>query len=156
MGMKVTYNGGTSDEVVQHVGTNPNFVFQTMPVTALLKDSADTPLAGAFQFRYGWGPWNVFTSPTESLPISMGMKVTYNAGTSSEVVQNVGTSPNFVFQTGAVTSANCTTYRFGWNAWVPFTSPMELLPVQFEFKNASGPSQFATPVVGTPIDVNCP
>jgi hypothetical protein len=140
---------GASVEREQNVGTNPNFVFQTVPVTAqLLASDGVTDLSGSatFEYRYGWDPHQLFTSPTELLPVNTKIKVSY-MGASVEREQNMDTNPNFVFQTVPVTaqllasdgvtdlSGSATfEYRYGWDPHQPFTSPTELLPVNTKIK----------------------
>jgi hypothetical protein len=145
--VKVTYSGA-SVEKEQNVGTNPNFVFQTVPVTAKLLASdgtTDLTSSATFQYRYGWGTHQPLTGPTELLPVATKVKVTYS-GASVEKEQNVGTNPNFVFNTVAVTAVLndhlsnpigtgvSFQYRYGWDPYQPFTSPMELLPVKTKVK----------------------
>ena len=146
--IKVTYNGA-SVEKEQNAATNRNFVFQTVPVTAVLNDSGGNPLAGGtFEYRYGWDAYQPFSSPTELLPVSIKIKVSY-AGTSVEKEQNAASKPDFVFQTGKVKSGSgtCTDYRYGWGAYIAFTDGMELLPAATKFKFNDGTPETSCNVV---------
>ncbi|MCA9969790.1 MAG: Ig-like domain-containing protein, partial [Anaerolineales bacterium] len=146
---------GASIEREQHAGTAPDFVFATVPVTAVLNDSSGQPLANAtFEYRYDWGNKQPFVGPMELLPVKTKITVSY-AGASIEKEQNASGNPNFIFQTGQVTSTSCTRYRYDWGSYMPFTSGMELLPVPTKFSDADGPDVTATPVAGGTIDVTC-
>jgi hypothetical protein len=151
----VTYMGA-SVEKTQNTNTNPNFVFATVPVTAALNDSGGSSLGGAtFEYRYEWEPKQPFTGPMELLPVNTRITVSY-MGTNVEKTQNTNTNPNFVFQTGSVTSATCTKYRYGYGSYMTYTSPMELLAVSTKFSDADGPDTSATPSSGGTITVTCP
>ncbi|MFZ1400004.1 MAG: right-handed parallel beta-helix repeat-containing protein, partial [Candidatus Promineifilaceae bacterium] len=135
----VTYNGA-SIEKQQNVATDSHFVFQTVPVTAVLNDSNGAPLNGAtFEYRYGWGSKETFPGLMELLPVNTKITVSY-MGASIEREQHAGTDPDFVFATvpitavlndsnGAPLSGATFEYRYGWGSKQPFTGPMELLPV---------------------------
>lgn len=155
---KITVNyGGASVEKEQNAGTNPNFVFNTVAVSAVLKDSGGTPIASGvtFDYRYGWGAYSSFTSPMELLPVNTKITVNY-AGASIEKEQNAATNAAFEFQTGSVTSSTCSRYRYGYGSYMTFSSPMELIPVATKFADADGPDVQSTPVAGGTINVNCP
>ena len=152
----ITYMGAAIEKE-QNAGVNPNFVFATVPVTAqLLASDGTTDLSGdaTFEYRYGWGTKQPFTSPMDLLPVNTKVTVSY-AGTSIEKEQNANNNPNFVFTTGSVSSATCTKYRYGWDSYMTFTNPMELLAVSTKFANADGPDISATPISGGNIVVNC-
>ncbi|MEZ4591515.1 MAG: hypothetical protein R3D55_10305 [Chloroflexota bacterium] len=133
---------GASIEREQHAGADPDFVFATVPVTAVLHDSEGAALSGAtFEYRYGWDSKQPFTGPMELLPVNTKITVSY-AGASIEKEQNANTTPGFVFATVPVTAtllasdgvtdlSNDATfeYRYGWGSKQTFTNPMELLPV---------------------------
>jgi hypothetical protein len=152
--VRVTYKGA-SMEKEQDVKTTPGFEFQTTPVTAqLLASDGTTDLSGSatFEYRYGWGAYTPLTGPTELLPVSTKVKVNY-AGTSVEKELSAKT---FIFQTGSVTSPTCTKYRYAWESYMSFTSPMELLSVLTKFSDANGPETSMTPISGGTIVVTCP
>ncbi|MDV7400677.1 hypothetical protein RZS08_55185, partial [Arthrospira platensis SPKY1] len=62
---------GASVEKQQNVQTNPLFIFNTVLVTADLKDSNGNPLtASSWDYRYGWGSYAPFTNTgMEMLPV---------------------------------------------------------------------------------------
>jgi len=158
--MRVSYEGGTTQDTVQDVGANPDFVWHTVPVTAKLIASDGTTNLSAnatFEFRYGWEAYRTFTSPTELLPTITKMRVSYAGGTTQDTVQDVGSNPNFVWQTGEVTSTTCTFYRYFYGQYLTFTSPMELLPLQTKFAAITDGQHdtIATPVSGSSISVTC-
>jgi len=155
---RVSYAGGTTGDKQQNIASDSFVVFQTVPVTANLLDSVgttDLSSSATFQYRYGWGTHQPLTGPIELLPVAIKVQVSY-AGTSLEKEQNVKTSPNFVFQTGSVSSTTCTRYRYGWGSYQPFSSPMELLSMSTKFADADGPDTSATPSAGGSISVICP
>ena len=156
---KITVNyAGASIEKEQNTGVEPDFEFATVPVTAqLLASNGTTDLSSGatFEYRYGWGTKQPFTGPMELLPVNTKITVNY-AGTSIEKEQNTGVDPDFIFKTGSVLSTTCTQYRYGWESYMTFTDPMELLAVSTKFKDADGPDTSATPVSGGNISVTCP
>ena len=154
--VKVNY-AGTAVEKEQSVGSAPLFTFKTQPVSAQLLASdgtTDLSASATFEYRYGWGGYTPLTGTTELLPVNTKVKVTY-AGTSIEKEQNVSTSPAFTFQTGSVTSATCTQYRYGWGSYMPFTDPLELLAASTKFSDADGPDISLTPTSGSTVSVIC-
>ena len=155
--VKVFY-AGTSVEEEQKVGTSPDFVFNTVSVTAVLNDSSDSPILNgvSYKYRYSYGQYQTFTSPMELLPVKTKVRV-YYAGTSVEEEQKVGTSPDFIWQTGQVVSGTgtCTHYRYGYNPYQTFTSSMELLPVSTKFKfNDGTPEAVITVIAGTTNNIH--
>jgi hypothetical protein len=149
---------GASIEKEQNANTNPDFVFATVSVTAELESSigADLSDSATFEYRYGWGSYQPFTSPMELLPVNTKMRVSYAGGTTGDTQQNVGSNAHFSWQTGEVTSTSCTRYRYGWGSYITFTDGMELLPLSTKFSDADGPDVVATPNAGGTIDVTCP
>ena len=132
---------GASIEKQQNASNTPDFVFTTVPVTAVLKDSTTSQITDGvtFEYRYGWGSKQPFSGPKELLPVNTKITV-YYMGTSIEKEQNVSTSPDFEFTTVPVTAvlndSNGATlggatfeYRYGWGSKQPFSGPKELLPV---------------------------
>ena len=155
--VKVTY-AGASVEKEQNANANPDFVFNTVSVTASLlasNGSTDLTSSATFDYRYGWGDFTPLTGATELLPVNIKVKVTY-AGTSVEKEQNANSDSSFDFQTGSVTSTTCTQYRYDWGGYMTFTSPMELLSVSTKFADANGPDVSATPISGGTLSVSCP
>ncbi|HAV77093.1 MAG TPA: hypothetical protein DCX53_07050, partial [Anaerolineae bacterium] len=98
--------------------------------------------------------YTTLTGPTELLPVSTKVKVTYG-GTSVEKSQNVATTPHFLFNTGKVTSSTCTKYRYGFGSYMTFTDPMELLAVSTKFSDVNGPDILTTPISGNTVNVVC-
>ncbi|CAN7158724.1 carbohydrate binding domain-containing protein [Paenibacillus sp. LjRoot153] len=102
----MTYEG-TYKEQVQHIGTDPVVVFQTVKAKVQLKDSQGNPLNSG-SVKYYAGGWKVFGQITggeaskEMLPGSFTFGMTYE-GTYKEKVQSIGTDPMVVFQTTKVT-----------------------------------------------------
>ena len=149
---------GASVEKEQNANTNPNFVFNTVSVTASLLSSnglTDLSTFATFDYRYGWGSFTPLTGPTELLPVNIKVKVTY-AGASVEKEQNAKVNSSFDFQTGSVTGTACTQYRYGWGSYMTFTSSMELLAVSTKFADADGPDITALPINGSSVSVDCP
>ena len=148
------YYKGASVEKEQNVGTNPDFVFNTVSVSAHLLDSngADISSSATFEFRYGWDAYQSFSSPMELLPVATKMRVHYAGGTTGDTEQNVGSNANFSWQTGKVTSdsGTATQYRYGWGAYYTFANGMELLPLSTKFTFSDGtPETSYTIVAGT-------
>ena len=144
-------------EKSQNVAATPHFLFNTVTVTAALFDSTNTidlSSGATFEYRYGFDPYTTLTGPTELLPVSTKVKVTYG-GTSVEKSQNVATTPHFLFNTGKVTSSTCTKYRYGFGSYMTFTDPMELLAVSTKFSDVNGPDILTTPISGNTVNVVC-
>jgi hypothetical protein len=144
--VKVGYKGATVEKE-QNVGSAPHFDFNTVNVTADLKDSGNKPLtASSWQYRYGWGSYSTLNNLGEELlPVNVKVNVSYK-GASVEKEQNVGTSPNFLFNTVKVTAdiqdvngnslmASTWDYRYGWGSYSPLTiAGEELLPVKVKVR----------------------
>ena len=153
----VTY-AGAFVEKEQNANTNPDFVFNTVSVTASLSSSdgnTDLTSSATFDYRYGWGSFTPLTGPTELLPVNIKVKVSYTSA-SVEKEQNANVNSSFDFQTGSVTGTSCTRYRYGWDSYMAFTSPMELLSVSTKFADADGPDTTALPISGSSVNVVCP
>ncbi|MCW5884351.1 MAG: T9SS type A sorting domain-containing protein [Candidatus Kapabacteria bacterium] len=143
---KVTYKGA-SVEKEQNISTNPLVMFNTVNVTAVLKDSDNGNLtADNWQYRYGWGSYSSLNnSGEEILPVAVKVKVSYK-GADVEKEQNVGNNCQFDFATVNVTaelqdsqSGNLTAdswqYRYGWGSYSALNnSGEELLPVNVKVK----------------------
>ncbi|SDD50870.1 F5/8 type C domain-containing protein [Paenibacillus sp. UNCCL117] len=97
----VTYEGTRLDKV-QHTGTNPVVVFQTVNVKLQLKDSGGNPLSGGTASYYATG-WRTFGDITngevskELLPGSYTFHADYE-GTGMDKLQDTSTDPVVVFQ----------------------------------------------------------
>jgi hypothetical protein len=145
----VSYLGAASEKD-QNANTAPNFVFNTVSVTAGLLDSAGTTnLPGTFEYRYGWGSYQPFSGPMELLPVNTKMRVSYAGGTTGDIEQNVGSNAYFSWQTGQVNSSSgtATDYRYGWGAYNSFTNGMELLPLATKFTFSDGEPETTVTVV---------
>ena len=127
--IKVNYRG-TSVSKEQNVGSAPDFVFNTVPVTAKVEDSQGNPITSgvSYKYRYGWGTKYIFTSPMELLPVATKVSATY-AGKTVEKEQNVNSNPDFVFTTAKATalvldinslpvSGATIQYRYGWESYM--------------------------------------
>lgn len=95
-------NAGAYKEKVQHIGTDPVIVFQTVKVTVQVKDNQGNLLDGGTASYYA-GSWQTIGVTTgggiskELLPGSYTFGMTYN-GTYRELVRNVATDPEVIFQ----------------------------------------------------------
>ena len=142
---------------IQNVQVNPVFIFNTVNVSAKLKESDDvTEITSGtnWEYRIGWAPYQPLTiAGDEILPVNVEVKVGYKDATNT-MIQNVGTTPHFAFNTKKVTakllaSDNSTEitsgtnweYRIGWGSYHPLTSGEEMLPgnveVKIGYKNAT-------------------
>ena len=122
----------------QNIAINSCVDFQTVSVTAVLNNSGGSEIASGvtYEYRYGFDPAAVFTSPMELLPVNTKVRVFYS-GSLCKMQQNVGDVPNFVFNTVPVTAvlnnsggseiASGVTYeyRYGFDPAAVFTSPNE-------------------------------
>ena len=140
---KVTVSyGGASVEKEQNIKVNPQFIFNTVDVTADLRNSgAGLLTASTWEYRYGWGGYTAFTNAGhELLPVNTKIRVGYK-GALVEKEQNVGTNSHFDFATKNVTAdlydsdnglltANDWKYRYGWGSYTAMNNTgEELLPV---------------------------
>ncbi|MEO7794825.1 MAG: hypothetical protein ABIV06_08635, partial [Thermoanaerobaculia bacterium] len=137
----LTYLGQRNTKV-QDVAANPGVLFQTRDVTIRLRDSAGGPLESSLTEFYAGG-WRTF-GPTaggevhkELLPASYTFALTF-LGQRNTKVQDVGTSPAVVFQTGAVVSASATCNAFYAGGWRIFTQGMQILPAAYSFRFTTG------------------
>jgi YD repeat-containing protein len=125
-------------EKSQNVGSNPTVIFQTTRVTVQLKDSTGVLIDNEV-VQYYAGGWRDIGSTSggqvskELLPRSYTFSINY-AYARQEKLQNVGTDPAVVFQTGQVhsDSNSCTRYYAG--GWRMFVQDMELLPLAYTFR----------------------
>ncbi|TNE37278.1 hypothetical protein EP342_00050, partial [bacterium] len=146
--VRVSYKDATKT-MIQNVGTSPNFTFNTKKVTANLlasDNSTDLSTSATWEYRIGWQPYQPLTSGEEMLPVNVEVRVGYKDALKS-MIQNVGTTPDFTFNTVKVTSKlmasdnvnEITTgtnweYRIGWQPYHPLTIGEEMLPVNVEVK----------------------
>ena len=157
---KITVHyGGAAIEKEQNTNSNPNFVFNTVAVTAELLDSTGGVLSGSatFEYRYGWGSYQSFSSPTELLPVNTKIRVSYAGGTMGDTEQNVGSNAHFSWQTGKVISdsGTATHYRYGFGTYYAFTDGMELLPLSTKFKfNDDTPEASHNVLSGATINIH--
>ncbi len=95
--VRVEYKGAAVEKQ-QNPSSAPHFEFNTVNVTAALKNQSGVLLsADSWQYRYGYGSYSTLTnSGEELLPVAVKVKVTYD-GVSDEKQQHVGTSPGFIF-----------------------------------------------------------
>ncbi|KRE59915.1 cadherin-like beta sandwich domain-containing protein [Paenibacillus sp. Soil750] len=92
---------GTLNQKVQHVGSDPTVAFQTVRVTAQLKDEQGNPLDGTLSY-YG-GSWRTFGATTIGEASKELLAGTYTlsaitGGTRKEIIANTVTDPTVVFQ----------------------------------------------------------
>jgi hypothetical protein len=144
--VKVSYSGA-SVEKQQNITSNPIFIFNTVDVTADLRESGGAPLtADTWEYRYGWGGYNTLNaSGHELLPVNTKVRVGYK-GTKIEKQQNVGSNSHFDFATINVTAdlkdsqnglltADSWEYRYGWGSYAPMNNlGEELLPVNVKVR----------------------
>ncbi len=144
----------------QNTSTNPNVVFQTVPVTVRLLDSTGTvgiPGATVEYNASGWqnlGTTNAAGTVTADL---LGLNTTFrvtHVGQTQNKTQNTTTNPNVVYQTGRVLQGTGPRI-LAWFAsgWHPFTNGAELLPGSVTFDFNTGPNQPHTVVAGATIYV---
>ena len=144
--VKVKYKGAELSSI-QNVRTNPVFIFNTVDVTADLRNSIGGLLtANSWEYRYGYGSYSPLNnSGEELLPVYTDVRVGYN-GTSVSKIQNVSTNSHFDFATVNVTadlkdsqgsdlSAGSWEYRYGYGSYVPLNNAGdELLPVNTDVR----------------------
>ncbi|MCB0702892.1 MAG: T9SS type A sorting domain-containing protein [Ignavibacteriae bacterium] len=142
----VSYEGA-SVEKQQNITTNPIFIFNTVDVTADLRESGGALLnADSWEYRYGWGGYNTLNaSGHELLPVNTKVRVGYK-GTKIEKQQNAGSNSHFDFATINVTAdlkdsqnglltADSWEYRYGWGSYAPMNNlGEELLPVNVKVR----------------------
>ncbi|WP_419873735.1 hypothetical protein [Candidatus Pristimantibacillus sp. PTI5] len=93
---------GTRQEKVQHIGTDPNVVFNTVKVELRLKDSQGNPVDGGTSSYYAGGWRNFGTTGSgeaskQLLPGEYAFAMRYG-GTNKQVTQNTMANPVVVFQ----------------------------------------------------------
>ena len=139
---RMEYAGGVQDKA-QNVATNQTVTFQTALVTAELRDHTGAFLAGNATVKYYANGWKDFgttitgTVTKELLPLSYTFRMGY-AGGLQDKVQNAGSNPLVVFQTGAVHSNSGSCTRYYASGWQPFQQDMELLPISYPFRFSDG------------------
>ena len=142
----VTY-AGAEVEKQQNIKTNPVFIFNTVDITADLRNSNGGLLtADTWEYRYGWGAYTPLTAAGhELLPVNTKVKVGYK-GAEVEMQQNAATNSQFDFATKSVKAelksstnvsldADTWEYRYGWGAYSTLNNlGEELLPVNVKVK----------------------
>ncbi len=144
--VKMYYQG-----VAQSATINADYTFNTVRVTADLKESDGDSITSSanWQYRFGWGAYTSFDPITgvELLPVNTKIKVTY-LGASVEKQQNTQTNSHLNFNTikltasleesdnNDITGAASWEYRFGWGTHIAFDPivGVELLPVNTKVK----------------------
>jgi len=136
---RVTYNGNIKD-LTYSIGNNSDVLFTIQLATVLLYDSEGNEIESDdikikenglwVQFGDGKTPETI-----EMLPTSAQIRVYYN-GAYQQINQNLGQNPNVIFNTVSVDyqSSGTIEYSFAGGALMPFNSPMELLPTNYNFK----------------------
>ena len=143
----LTYLGQRNTRA-QDVGVNSEVLFETRDVVIRLQSSTGGALdTGTTEFYAGG--WRAFGSTVggevhkELLPAPYTFALTY-LGQRNTKVQDIATSPDVLFQTGAVVSASATCNGFYAGGWRTFTQGMQLLPATYTFRFTSGtPAQQA-------------
>jgi ribosomal protein S11 len=142
----VSYEGA-SVEKQQNITSNPIFIFNTVDVTADLRNSIGGLLtADSWEYRYGWGSYAPMNNLGEELlPVNVKVRVGYK-GTKVEKQQNVGSNSHYDFNTinvtaelksssGSTLTADDWKYRYGWGAYSTMDNAgEELLPVNVKVK----------------------
>ena len=95
--VKVYYKGACVEKQ-QNVGSNSNYNFNTVLVTADLEDGNGGSLtADAWDYRYGWGAYSSLNNAGEELlPVNVKVRATYN-GATKEKQQNVSSNSSYLF-----------------------------------------------------------
>jgi hypothetical protein len=95
--VKVHYKHACVEEQ-QNVNSDASYEFNTVLVTADLKDTQNNTLtADSWSYRYGWGTYYTLNNAGEELlPLTVKVKATYN-GEAKEKQQNVKTAPDYHF-----------------------------------------------------------
>ncbi len=137
----VTYSGAFVEKE-QNIKVNPVFIFNTVDVTADLRNSiGELLVADSWEYRYGWGGYTAFTNAGhELLPVNTKIRVGYK-GATVEKEQNANTNSHYDFATKSVTAelndsqngaltATSWQYRYGWGSYNTLNNlGEELLPV---------------------------
>jgi hypothetical protein len=134
---RMTY-GGASTEKVQDTSINAVVEFQTVEVTARLKDSKGMPLDPGTVKYYadGWKDLGVTSEgevKKQLLPSTYRFRMSY-AGASNEKPQRIDHDSVVRFQTGKVISLSRTCTSYYADSWKPFVNGMELLPKTYIFR----------------------
>ncbi|WP_409343107.1 OmpL47-type beta-barrel domain-containing protein [Paenibacillus sp. MBLB4367] len=148
---RMTYEGTQLDKV-QHTGTNPEVVFQTVKAKVQLKDSMGNPLDHGSAAYYANG-WKTFGDTTggeavkELLPGNYPFSIAYE-GAHQQKTQHIGTDSAVVFQTvkakvqlkdslgNPLNSGSVAFYAGGWKTFGLTTggeAVKELLPGNYPF-----------------------
>jgi hypothetical protein len=99
----INYDGAVKEKV-QHIGTNPLLVFQTVQVKVNLKNSLGNPLSGGSISYYAgsWKSLGMTNSAGEAYKELLANSYTFSMnyeGTLNQKVQHVGADPIVAFQT---------------------------------------------------------
>ena len=143
---QMVYGGGIQ-KMNENVSVVNLIVFQTVPVTVELRDSAGDPLAGGTVKYYanGWKTFGDANTTLELLPLSYQFEMTYGGGI-QKMTKNVGVVNPIVFQTIAVTvelrdsndallpDGTVKYYANGWKTFGDANTTLEMLPLSYQFE----------------------
>ncbi|MFD2332784.1 DUF4962 domain-containing protein [Cohnella sp. GCM10020058] len=149
---------GTTLQLSKNTGDNATVDFQTVKVSAQLKDSGGTPLSGgeASYYATGWHTLGTTAASGEAsmelLPGNYTLAMAYG-GAALQKPQDTGSDPIVVFQTTSVTlqlkdaqgnmldGGEAAYYAGGWRTFGTFSGGIarkELLPVNYTFSVTYG------------------
>ncbi len=146
--VKAKYKGANVTKI-QNIQVNPIFIFNTVDVTADLRNSTGGLITDetSWEYRHGWNAYAPLDNAGEELlPVSTEVKISYK-GASTTLIQNVGSNSHYDFNTvkvtadltdsedNLITTGTTWEYRHGWNSYSPLDNTgEELLPVSTEVK----------------------
>jgi len=139
----------------QNTATNPNVVFQTMPVTVRLLDSTGAAGISGAGVEFNGGTWQSLGSTDAAGMVTaelLGLNTTFRltrTGQTQNKSQNTSTNPNVIYQTGRVLQGTGARV-LAWSAsgWHPFVNGVELLPGNVTFDFNTGPNKAHVVVAG--------